>query len=179
MPNNSEVSAISLPKPFRAASPNGSETATFSLLKSLGAASQLLLIPILLAGCSRTETVSSQAPHYSGTFEASCSPVDAPAILLDLYRLGDPEPPMVSISVWHFQSPITGSQIELKERTGYGAAFIGGTEWIPAADGAIGFEDYEEGEMARGWFWLKLDGIDRIEGQFEATWSDSGLAICG
>ncbi len=139
----------------------------------------LLLVPILVASCSRAGSVSSEAPHYAGTFEASCSPVDAPAILFDLYRLGDPEPPQVSIAVWRFESPMAGSQIELRERGGYGAAFIGGTEWIPAVDGAIGLENYVQGEVASGWFWLQLNGIDRIEGQFEAAWSDAGLAICG
>lgn len=139
----------------------------------------LLILSVPVAGCSGTGSVSGSAPHYAGTFEASCSPVDAPAILFDLYRLGDPEPSQVSISVWQFEFPMAGTQIELRERGGYAAAFIGGTEWIPAADGAIGLEDYVEGEVASGWFWLELDGVDRIEGQFEATWSEAGLAICG
>ncbi|GMR10138.1 MAG: hypothetical protein BMS9Abin28_0959 [Anaerolineae bacterium] len=139
----------------------------------------LLLAPILVAGCSRAGSVSSEPPHYAGTFEASCSPVDAPAIIFDLYRLGDPEPPQVSIAVRRFDSSMAGSQIELSERGGYGAAFIGGTEWIPAKDGAIGLENYTEGKVAGGWFWLELDGIDRIEGRFEVTWSDAGPVICG
>ncbi len=139
----------------------------------------LFVIFVLAAGCSRDVSISSSAPFYAGTFEASCSPVDAPAVVFDLYRLGDPEPPMVSIAVWQFELPIAGSQIQLRNRGGYGAAFIGGTEWIPASDGAIGLEEYREGEAARGWFWLQLDGIDKVEGQFEATWSDAGLAICG
>ncbi len=143
--------------------------------------SRLLLfaIFILTAGCSRDAPISGAAPFYAGTFEAGCSPVDAPAAVFDLYRLGDPEPPMVSIAIWQFESPIEGSQIQLRSRGGYGAAFIGGTEWIPASDGAIGLDEYREGEAARGWFWLELGGFDRVEGQFEATWSDSGLAICG
>jgi hypothetical protein len=139
----------------------------------------LFAIFLLAAGCSREAPISSSAPFYAGTFEAGCSPVDAPAIVFDLYRLGDPEPPMVGIAVWQLESPVEGSQIQLRSRGGYGAAFIGGTEWIPAADGAIGFESYVDGEIASGWFWLELDGIDRIQGQFEASWSDEGLAICG
>ena len=139
----------------------------------------LLLVPILVAGCSRAGLVSNEAPHYAGTFEASCSPVDAPGILFELYRLGDPEPPQVSIAVWQFEFPTAGSLIELRERGGYGAAFLGGTEWIPAADGALGLENYVEGDVASGWFWLELDGIDRIEGQFEATWRDTGPVFCG
>lgn len=139
----------------------------------------LFVIFVLAAGCSRDASISSSAPFYAGTFEASCSPVDAPALVFDLYRLGDLEPPMVSIAVWQFESPIEDSQIQLKSRGGYGAAFIGGTEWIPASDGAIGLEEYREGEAARGWFWLQLDGIDKVEGQFEATWNDAGPAICG
>ena len=139
----------------------------------------LFAILILAAGCSRDVPISGSAPFYTGTFEASCSPVDAPAVVFDLYRLGDPEPPMVSIAVWQFESPIEGSQIPLRSLGGYGAAFIGGTEWIPASEGAIGLDEYREGEAARGWFWLELGGFDRVEGQFEATWSDSGLAICG
>ncbi len=143
--------------------------------------SRLLLFAIFLlaAGCSRDASIPGSAPFYAGTFEASCSPVDAPAVVFDLYRLGDPEPPMVSIAVWQFESPIEGSQIRLRSRGGYGAAFIGGTEWIPASDGAIGLDEYREGEAARGWFWLDVGEFDRVEGQFEATWSDSGLAICG
>ena len=143
--------------------------------------SRLLLfaIFILAAGCSRETPISGSSPFYAGTFEASCSPVDAPAVVFDLYRLGDPEPPMVSIAVWQFESPVEGSQIQLRSQGGYGAAFIGGTEWIPASDGVIGLEEYQEGDAARGWFWLELGGFDRVEGQFEATWNDSGLAICG
>ena len=143
--------------------------------------SRMLLVAILVlaAGCSRNAPISGSAPFYAGTFEASCSPVDAPSVVFDLYRLGDPEPPMVSIAVWQFEPPIEGSQIQLRSRGGYGAAFIGGTEWIPASDGAIGFESYATGDIASGWFWLDLGGFDRVEGQFEATWSDSGLAICG
>lgn len=121
----------------------------------------LLLLPILVASCSRAGSVSSEAPHYEGTFEASCSPVDAAAILFDLYRLGDSEPPQVSIAVWRFETPMAGSQIELTDRGGYGAAFIGGTEWIPAVDGAIGLENYVEGELASGWFgsnWMASTG---------------------
>ena len=136
----------------------------------------LLLVAILVTGCSRARSVSSQAPHYAGTFEASCSPVDASAILFDLYL---PKPPQVSIAVWRFDTLTAGSQIELRGRGGYGAAFIGGTEWIPASDGAIGLENYVEGNVASGWFWLELDGVERIEGQFEATWSDVGPVICG
>ena len=139
----------------------------------------LIAIFILAAGCSRDAPISSSAPFYAGTFEASCSPVDAQAVVFDLFRLGDPEPPMVSIAVWQFESLTEGSQIQLSSRGGYGAAFIGGTEWIPAADGVIGFESYIDGEIASGWFWLELDGFDRIQGQFEASWSDEGLAICG
>ncbi len=134
---------------------------------------------ILAAGCSRETSISNSAPYYAGTFEASCSPVDAPAIIFDLYRLGDPDPPQVSIAVWRFENPIVGSQIDLRERSGYGAAFIGGTEWIPASDGAIELEEYEEGEAARGWFWLELDGVERVEGEFAATWVDKGPVICG
>ena len=143
--------------------------------------SRLLLIAIfvLAAGCSRDVPIPGSAPFYAGTFEASCSPADAPAVVFDLFRLGDPEPPMVSIAVWQFESPVEGSQIQLRSQGGYGAAFIGGTEWIPAADGAIGLDEYRESEAARGWFWLELGGLDRVEGQFEAAWSDSGLAICG
>ena len=157
--------------------PHGSEVSAYSLFGSRRTVWFLLLVPILVAGCS--QSVSSVVPHYAGTFEASCSPVDARAILFDLYRLGDPEPPQVSIAVWQFEFPIAGSLIELRGRAGYGAAFLGGTEWIPAADGAMGLENYVEGEMASGWFWLELDGIDRIEGQFEASWSDVGPVICG
>ena len=143
--------------------------------------SRLLLFAILVlaAGCSRDAPIPDSAPFYAGTFEASCSPVDAPAIVFDLYRLGDPEPPMVSIAVWQFESLIEDSQIQLRSQGGYGAAFIGGTEWIPASDGAIGLDEYLEGEDARGWFWLDLGGFDRVEGQFEATWNDAGLAVCG
>jgi len=143
--------------------------------------SRLLLIAIfaLAAGCSRDVPISGSAPFYAGTFEASCSPVDAPVVVFDLFRLGDSEPPMVSIAVWRLESAVEGSQIQLDSQGGYGAAFIGGTEWIPAADGAIGFESYVSGDIASGWFWLELDGIDRIQGQFEATWSDEGIAICG
>lgn len=139
----------------------------------------LFLVLIVAAGCSRDATISGSVPHYAGTFEASCSPVDAPAIVFDLYRLGDPEPPQVSITVWRFESPIEGSRIELNDGFGYGAAFIGGTEWIPAADGVIGLEEYQEGDVARGWFWLELDGVARVEGEFETTWSDKGLSFCG
>jgi hypothetical protein len=46
-------------------------------------------------------------------------------------------------------------------------------------DGEIGLESYVEQEITSGWFWLELDGVDRIEGRFEANWSDGGLAICG
>ena len=139
----------------------------------------LFAVFLLAAGCSRGAPMSGSAPFYAGTFEASCSPVDAPAVVFDLFRLGDPDPPMVSIAVWELESLVEGSQIQLGSRGGYGAAFIGGTEWIPASDGAIGLDEYREGEAARGWFWLELGGFDRVEGQFEATWSDSGLAICG
>ncbi len=139
----------------------------------------LIAIFILAAGCSRDATISGSAPFYAGTFEASCSPVDAPAVVFDLYRLGDPEPPMVTIAVRQFDSPEDGSQIQLSNQVGYGAAFIGGTEWIPASDGVIGLDEYQEGEAAQGWFWLELGGFDRVAGQFEATWSDAGLAICG
>lgn len=121
----------------------------------------------------------SEAPHYAGTFEASCSPVDGYAIQFDLFRLGDAFPAQVNIAIWQFEFPMEGNQIRLKGRGGYGAAYISGTEWIPAADGEIGLESYLEGEIANGWFWLELDGVDRVEGQFEATWSDEGLAICG
>jgi hypothetical protein len=143
--------------------------------------SRLLLIVlfVLAAGCSRDAPISNSAPFYAGTFEASCSPVDAPAIVFNLYRLGDPDPPQVSIAVWQFEYPIAGNRIDLKERSGYGAAFIGGTEWIPASDGAIELEEYQEGEAASGWFWLELDGIERMEGEFAVTWSDAGLTICG
>ena len=140
-----------------------------SLHKLPGSRLLLFAIFVLAAGCSRDVPISGSAPFYAGTFEASCSPVDAPAVVFDLYRLGDPEPPMVSIAVWRFESPIVGSQIQLRSQGGYGAAFIGGTEWIPASDGAIGLDEYREGEAARGWFWLDLDGFDRVEGQFEAT----------
>ena len=132
-----------------------------------------------MAGCSGAGPVSSEAPYYAGTFEASCSPVDAQAILFDLHRLGDPEPPQVNIDVWRFESLIAGGDIELGKRDGYGAAFIGGTEWIPAAEGMIGLDNYVEGEIASGWFWLELDGIARIEGRFEAAWSDAGPVMCG
>jgi len=150
-----------------------------SFLKSRPAAWLLLLVPILTAGCAAKGLPSGEAPFYAGTFKASCSPVDASAILFDLYRLGDPEPPQVSLEVWQLESLIAGGQIELRERGGYGAAFLGGTEWIPAADGVIGLENYVEGEVASGWFWLELDGIDRIEGQFEATWTGTDLVLCG
>jgi len=156
-----------------------SEVSAYRLVGSRRTVWLLLLVLILVAGCSRTGSASSEPPHYAGTFEASCSPVDAPAILFDLYRLGDPEPPQVSIAVWRFDSLMAGSQIEFSERGGYGAAFTGGTEWIPAADGAIGLENYAEGEVASGWFWLELDGIDRIEGHFDVTWSDAGPITCG
>jgi len=149
------------------------------LQKLPGSRLVLFAILVLAAGCSRDAPIPHSAPFYAGTFEASCSPVDAPAVVFDLYRLGDPEPPMVSIAVWHFESPIEGSQIQLRSQGGYGAAFVGGTEWIPASDGAIGLDEYREGEAARGWFWLDLGGFDRVEGQFEATWSDAGLAVCG
>jgi hypothetical protein len=139
----------------------------------------LLVVFVLAAGCSREASISSSAPYYAGSFEASCSPVDAPAIVFDLYRLGDPDPPQVSIAVWRFENPIVGSRIDLVERSGYGAAFIGGTEWIPASDGAIELEEYQEGQTARGWFWLELDGVERVEGTFAVTWSDTGPAICG
>jgi hypothetical protein len=139
----------------------------------------LFLVLFLAAGCSREASISTSAPFYAGTFEASCSPVDAPAIVFDLYRLGDPDPPQVSIAVWQFEYPIAGNRIDLRERSGYGAAFIGGTEWIPAADGAIELEEYQEGTAARGWFWLELDGVERVEGTFAVTWSDTGPAICG
>ena len=157
--------------------PNQGSEVFFSNLT--GSRLLLFAVFILAAGCSREVSISNSAPYYAGTFEASCSPVDAPAIVFDLYRLGDPDPPQVSIAVWRFESPIAGSRIELRERSGYGAAFIGGTEWIPASDGAIELEQYQEGEAARGWFWLELDGVDRVEGQFEVTWSDAGPAICG
>lgn len=156
-----------------------SEVSAYRLVGSRRTVCLLLLLPILVASCSRAGSVSSEAPHYEGTFEASCSPVDAAAILFDLYRLGDSEPPQVSIAVWRFETPMAGSQIELTDRGGYGAAFIGGTEWIPAVDGAIGLENYVEGELASGWFWLELDGVDRIEGQFDATWRDTGPVFCG
>ena len=133
----------------------------------------------LVAGCSSDESISNSAPYYAGTFEASCSPVDAPAIVFDLFRLGDPDPPQVSIAIWQFESLIAGTPIELKARSGYGAAFIGGTEWIPASDGAIELQEYQQIEVARGRFWLELDGVGRVEGQFEATWTDAGPAICG
>ena len=139
----------------------------------------VLTVFVLAAGCSEDASVSSSAPYYAGTFEASCSPVDAPAIVFDLFRLGDPDPPQVSIAVWQFENPITNNRINLAGRSGYGAAFVGGTEWIPASDGAIELEEYREGEAASGWFWLELDGADRVEGQFEVVWSDAGLAICG
>ena len=107
----------------------------------------LLIVTILIAGCSGTGSPPAELPFYAGIFEASCSPVDAQAILFDLYRLGDPEPPQVSIAVWRFESLIAGSEIELGERDLYGAAFIGGTEWIPAAEGVIGLDNYVEGEV--------------------------------
>ena len=134
---------------------------------------------VLAAGCSEDASISSPTPHYAGTFEASCSPVDAQGIVFDLFRLGDPDPPQVSIGVWQFENPITSNRINLAGGSGYGAAFVGGTEWIPASDGAIELEEYREGEAASGWFWLELDGVDRVEGQFEVVWSDAGLAICG
>ena len=71
------------------------------------------------------------------------------------------------------------SLICLRERSGYGAAFIGGTEWIPASDGAIELVEYQESESASGWFWLELDGVERVEGTFAVTWSDTRPAICG
>ncbi len=167
---------MSLTSPETSEPKPGSEV---SLQKPSKSRFVLIAIFILAAGCSRDAPISSSAPFYAGTFEASCSPVDAPAVVFDLFRLGDSEPPMVSIAVWRLESPVEGSQIQLDSKGGYGAAFIGGTEWIPAADGAIGFESYVSGYIASGWFWLELDGIDRIQGQFEATWTDEGIAICG
>jgi len=139
----------------------------------------LFVLFVLVAGCSSDESISNSAPYYAGTFEASCSPVDGLAFVFDLYRLGDPDPPQFSISIWRFDGPIVGKQFDLEGRSGYGAAFIGGTEWIPASDGAIELEDYQEGVAARGRFWLELDDIERVEGEFEVSWNETGPAICG
>ena len=139
----------------------------------------LLTIAIISAACSVAGKVPIEAPDYMGTFEASCSPVDGHAIQFELYRLGDGFPAQASISIWQFEIPMAGSHVRLREQGGYGAAYISGTEWIPAIDGEIGFEDYVEGDIASGWFWLELDGIDRIEGNFEVAWSDASPAICG
>ena len=135
-----------------------------------------LMILVVLAGCSGANQISAGAPFYGGTFQASCSPVDAPGLLFELHRLGDPVPSQVSISVWRLDS---NNPIQLTGGGAYGAAFIGGTEWIPAAEGVLTLEKYVKGEVASGWFWLELDGIDRIEGEFNVAWSDEGLPICG
>lgn len=144
--------------------------------RRLGLIWALSLALVTLAGCARANQISAGAAFYAGTFEASCSPVDAPAIQFELYRLGDPTPSQVSIGVWQLAP---GAAIELNGHGGYAAAFIGGTEWIPAAEGVILLENYVEGELASGWFWVELDGIDRFEGRFEATWSNEGIVICG
>ncbi len=146
---------------------------------SVGVPFALLVFVSLTAGCAARGTVANGAPQYAGTFEASCSPVDAPGTRFELYRLGDAFPAQVSISIWEYDFPIDESVIELGGRSGYGSAYISGTEWIPAKDGEVGLESYVEGELARGWFWLNLDQVDRVEGRFEATWSDEGPAICG
>lgn len=165
------------PTILKTSEPNLDSEVSFS--HAPGSRLLLFLVFILMAGCSREASISNSAPFYAGTFEASCSPVDAPAIVFDLYRLGDPDPPQVSIAVWQFENPIVGSRIDLRERSGYGAAFIGGTEWIPASDGAIELVEYQESESASGWFWLELDGVERVEGTFAVTWSDTRPAICG
>jgi hypothetical protein len=145
------------------------------------APSRLLLIVlfVLAAGCSGEASITEPAPFYAGTFEASCSPVDGYALQFDLYRLGDAFPAQVSIAIWEFDLPMAGSQIRLVDGGGYGAVYISGTEWIPATDGEIGMDSFAEGETADGWFWLELDGIDHIEGRFEADWSESGFGFCG
>lgn len=136
----------------------------------------LLCLSILAVGCS--PTASENAPQYGGTFEASCSPVDAPAIAFDLIRLGGAEPPQVGFLVWSRLDP-AGVDIDLSGSGGSGAAHVGGTEWIPASFGVLHIDQYKKGVLSSGWFWIELGGVKRIEGRFEAVWRDTGPTFCG
>ena len=101
--------------------------------------SRLLLFAIFLlaAGCSRDASIPGSAPFYAGTFEASCSPVDGLAFVFDLYRLGDPDPPPVSISIWRFDGPIVGKQFDPEGPSAYPPPFTRRTEWLPTSECAI------------------------------------------
>ena len=149
----------------------------------------MLLAAMLTAGCGSGPLLdlpipwgpSEQTPAYQGTVQWSCSPIDAMAWQFELQADPVEDLPLVSIAIWP-RSPLeAGSVIRLdgERPQGYGAVFSGGTEWVPASRGEIGFESYAEEGEAQGWFWLKLDRGPRVEGAFTAHWLDVGPIACG
>ena len=131
---------------------------------------------VLLAGCSTP--LSETAPKYAGSVQATCSPVDAAGIALDLISLGGTRPAQVGIAAWPGPRG-AGDTVDLDGRSGSAGAMFDGTEWIPAAGGQIHFEVYSAGESAEGWFWIEIDGYGRFEGRFDAIWDESGPLLCG
>ena len=110
--------------------------------------------------------------------QATCSPVDAAGIALDLLSLGGTVPAQVSVAVWPAPSA-AGTTIELGARDGSAAAMIEGTEWSLARNGQVHFSEYDQEGLAEGWFWIDIEGQPRYEGWFQATWVEGGLLLCG
>lgn len=141
-----------------------------------------LPLAAILGGCARAagDPPPATADRYRGTVEATCSPVDAAAIGLDLQPERGEQLPRIGITLWPRRGPVAGQRIELSmEGEGYAAALMGGTEWTQATGGVLMLESYAGGGPASGWFTLELSDGGRLSGWFEADWLDRGPVGCG
>jgi hypothetical protein len=138
-----------------------------------------MLLAMALSACA-TGPPAEHAERYRGTFEDSCSPVDAFATAFELWPESLQSLERVSIVLWPREGLAAGQRIRLGLREdGSGSLYRSATEWDFAEEGEIYFERYMERGSAAGWFWLNLETGQRLEGWFEANWEDVGIVYCG
>lgn len=134
---------------------------------------------VILNACA-SGPPAENAQRYHGTYEYSCSPVDALATAFELWPESRQSTERVSILLWPRDGISSGQRIRLGLREeASGAVYSSPTEWDFAEDGEIYFEHYSDGGIAGGWFWMKLASGPRLEGWLEAEWQDVGIVYCG
>lgn len=147
----------------------------------------LLTSAALTAGCTLSlGPATGEPPHgelaaYTGTLQPSCSPVDAIALGLELEAVQPGDPTQISLLLWPPGDFQRGAVIGLGEPSGPTAAAIwaGDTEWHLAVAGGLWVDAFQPEGKASGRLRLEFEGGKRLEGSFQASWSDPGPVFCG